>query len=183
MSFTGMRARHLRDELREQMHLGPRSLQHLVAEKYPFLKHHLLRAKHELQRALVQFVWLPLPHLRLLGRNRKRPARSSDMTISDFRVSAETILTGVGPNIEVHQTGACDRSHSQRGDKGRELPGDKVRSPAHPRSVRHQHRHRHAVEHAARDAAQNALLQSRMAVSLITRRPILLSAAIDRMAP
>ena len=51
----GMRGRHFRDEFREQMHLGARSLQHLVAEKHPFFEHHLLRAKHELQRALVQF--------------------------------------------------------------------------------------------------------------------------------
>ena len=51
----GMRARHLRDELREQLRFGPRSLQHLVAEEHQFLEHHLLRAKHELQRALVQF--------------------------------------------------------------------------------------------------------------------------------
>src|SRR4051794_8035620 len=40
----GMRARHLRDELREQMRFGPRSLQHLVAEEHQFLEHHLLRA-------------------------------------------------------------------------------------------------------------------------------------------
>ena len=53
--LDGMRARHLRDELREQMHFCPRSLQHLVAEEHPFLKHHLLGAKHELQRPLVQF--------------------------------------------------------------------------------------------------------------------------------
>jgi len=51
----GLRAGHLRDELREQMRFGPRSLQHLIAEEHQFLEHHLLRAKHELQRALVQF--------------------------------------------------------------------------------------------------------------------------------
>src|SRR3954447_1196198 len=50
----GMCARHLRDELREQMRFGSRSLQHLIAEEHQFLEHHLLRAKHELERALVQ---------------------------------------------------------------------------------------------------------------------------------
>src|ERR1051325_8056735 len=42
----GMRARHLRDELREQVRFGPRSLQHFVAEEHQFLEHHLLRAQH-----------------------------------------------------------------------------------------------------------------------------------------
>jgi hypothetical protein len=37
------------------MRFAPRSLQHLIAEEHQFLEHHLLRAKQELQRALVQF--------------------------------------------------------------------------------------------------------------------------------
>src|SRR5215218_2994517 len=34
----GMRTRHLRDELGEQMRFAPRSLQHLIAEEHQFLE-------------------------------------------------------------------------------------------------------------------------------------------------
>src|SRR3954468_710435 len=96
---------------------------------------------------------------------------SSDMTISDFWVSAETISTGVGPNIEVHQTGVIATTAAAKAVQRKELPGTKGHIPIVPGSVRHQHRDGHAVEHAARDTAQNSLLQSRMAVSAHYQQP------------
>ena len=82
--LDGMRARHLRDEFREQMHFGPRSLQHLVAEEHQFLEHHLLRAKHELQRALVQFGGFRFCICDAGKEPEAARSDSSDMTISDF---------------------------------------------------------------------------------------------------
>jgi hypothetical protein len=39
----GTRARHFRDEFREEVHFGPRSLKHFVTGKHQFLKHDLGR--------------------------------------------------------------------------------------------------------------------------------------------
>src|SRR5437867_1069469 len=101
----GLRARHLRDELREQMRFGPRSLQHLIAEEHQFFEHHLLRAKHDSSALWFSLVASASAFAAVGKELEAARSDSSDMTISDFRVSAKWILTGVGPNIEVHQTG------------------------------------------------------------------------------
>ena len=48
-----MRAGHLRDEFREQVHFGLRPLDELIAGKHEFLKHQLLRAEHEVGGTLI----------------------------------------------------------------------------------------------------------------------------------
>ena len=50
-----MRARHFRDELREKLHFGSRSLQHLIAKEHEFLQHYPLCAEREFKCALIQF--------------------------------------------------------------------------------------------------------------------------------
>jgi hypothetical protein len=45
------------------------------------------------------------------------------MTISDFRVYAGTISTGVGPNIEVHQTGVITTTVAANEVQQKKLPG------------------------------------------------------------
>jgi hypothetical protein len=49
----GMRAGHLRCELREQTHLGLCPLGHRIGGKYELLKHQFLRAEHETGGTLV----------------------------------------------------------------------------------------------------------------------------------
>ena len=50
-----MRARHFRDELREKLHFGSRSLQYLIAKEHEFLQHYPLCAEREFKCALIQF--------------------------------------------------------------------------------------------------------------------------------
>src|SRR6266404_6861838 len=51
--LDGMRAGHLRCELREQVHLGLCPLNHRIAGKYEFLEHQFLCSEDEVGDALI----------------------------------------------------------------------------------------------------------------------------------